>query len=99
MMTKETRTTIELRDIRYVEFECASCHTKLVYPIDKFNHPIFVCNVCPGAKVLIPERGRETDEIKQLINLINRFSGKPEGYIMRFDISGSEGPEGPNANP
>ena len=88
-MTIETRTTVQLKDIKAVEFECATCHTKVVYAMDKFAYPLFVCNVCQPPKTLVPERGKESEDIKQLIYLINRFSGKPEAYVMRFDISDS----------
>jgi hypothetical protein len=86
-MTIETRTTVELSDIRHVEFECLTCHAKYVYPIDKFAYPPFVCGVCQPPKLLIAERGKECEDIKQLIYLINRFFENPEGYAMRFDIS------------
>ena len=87
-MTIETKTTMELKDIKAVEFECATCHTKLVYKIDKFTLPLMFCTVCQ--KVLIPERGKELEDIKQLVYLIKRFSEEEGMYVMRFDITSSK---------
>ena len=84
-MTIETRTTMELKDIKAIEFECATCHTKLTYNIDKFTIPLMFCTVCQ--KALIPERGKELEDIKQLIYLIERFSGEGGMYVMRFDVT------------
>ena len=86
-MTIETRTTMELKDIKAIEFECATCHTKLVYPIGKFTHPLMTCNVCQPPKTLVPERGKELEDIKQLVYLVQRFSGEAGMYVMRFDIT------------
>jgi hypothetical protein len=87
-MTRETRITIEPRDIKAIEFECETCHTKHVYSITKVT-PLTYCNVCQ--KTLIPERGKEIDDIKHLIYLIDRFSVNEKGmYTLRFDISESE---------
>ena len=33
-MTTETRTTIELKDILAIEFECGQCHAKAVWPVN-----------------------------------------------------------------
>ena len=89
-MTIETRTTIELRDIQAVEMECATCHTKVVHSIEKFNQPMMVCYTCQPNKQLIVERSSDHREIVQLVQIINRLSAlKDAPFIMRFDITDS----------
>lgn len=36
-MTTETRTTIELKDILAVEFECPKCHSRVTRPVTEDN--------------------------------------------------------------
>jgi predicted RNA-binding Zn-ribbon protein involved in translation (DUF1610 family) len=45
-MTSETRTTIQLSDIKAVEFECVRCHHRLVRPIGTWQTPVFACPEC-----------------------------------------------------
>ena len=45
-MTSETRTTIQMSDIRGVEFECTQCHAKIVRPITTWNSPLVCCPDC-----------------------------------------------------
>jgi hypothetical protein len=88
-MTIETKTTIEMRDIKTVEFECGTCHTKLVYDIDKFTSPMMFCNVCQPTKTLVADRSTEFQDIRHLIHLINRFAQlDPALFRMRFDVTG-----------
>ncbi len=89
-MTIETRTTIELKDIRAIEFECATCHTKTVYSIDQFTHPVFTCYTCHPSKVLVAERSSDHKSIGSLVDLINQLSKlDPTIFAMRFDITDS----------
>ena len=87
-MTIETRTTMELKDIKAIEFECATCHTKVVYSIDQFSQPVFVCYTCHPSKTLISERSTDHKTIVQLVQLINQLSQLERGvFLMRFDIT------------
>jgi hypothetical protein len=89
-MTIETRTTVELKDIKAIEFECADCHTKVSYPIDKFAHPVSICYTCHPSKLLIAERSTEHKGIVELVRLINQLSElEPKILVMRFDTTGS----------
>jgi hypothetical protein len=89
-MTIETRTTMELKDIKAIEFECATCHTKVVYSIEKFSDPVFTCYTCRPSKPLIAERSTDHKAIVQLVQLINQLSElEPGVFVMRFDITDS----------
>lgn len=88
-MTIKTVTTIELKDIKSVEFECDKCHTKVVYAIDKFNHPMSLCNVCkPNIQFFLPD-GKEDKALINLVSLVRECSKLSAGLTMRFQIMDS----------
>jgi hypothetical protein len=87
-MTIETRTTIELKDIKAIEFECSECHTKVVYDVGQFTQPLLKCYTCNPARQLIAERSTDHKAIGGLVELINQLSQlDPKVFVMRFDIT------------
>jgi hypothetical protein len=91
-MTIETRTTIQLKDIKGIEFECEECHGKIVFAIDNFKNPPVVCSCCrDGKQWLIPE-SQDFLDLKQLGHIIQWFSSKaPERFTMRLEIATNGG--------
>lgn len=86
-MTIETITSIELKDIAAVEFECGTCHTKIIYPIEKFLHPAAACNVCQPQKQFVIHGSSEFADYIKLGELIRRFSKTdPNLFRMRFEL-------------
>jgi hypothetical protein len=86
-MTIETKTTIEMRDIKTVEFECGTCHTKVVYDIEKFTVPMMICYTCHPSKTLVAERSSDDQDIRCLIHMIQKFSKlDPSTFRMRFSV-------------
>jgi DNA replicative helicase MCM subunit Mcm2 (Cdc46/Mcm family) len=45
-MTVETRTTMQLSDIKAIEFECTHCHAKRIFQIRNFDTPPLNCGSC-----------------------------------------------------
>jgi hypothetical protein len=86
-MTSKTTTTIGLSDIKAVEFECATCHMKVAYPIEKYSHPMMLCNVCQPSRSFIVQNSQEHRDLLALGDLIRRLSQMNVGMIVRFEIS------------
>lgn len=87
-MTVKTLTSIELGDIKTIEFECGKCHTRTAFPIEKFRYPVTVCNVCEPDRQLLIDGGEELSGIVKLGQLIQRLSRLDrERFIMRFEIA------------
>jgi len=85
-MTIKTVTTIELKDVKSIEFECDNCHTKVAYAIGKFNHPMSMCNVCQPSRQFFLPNSKEDVEIRNLASLLRACSTLPAGLTMRFQI-------------
>ena len=86
-MTVEMKTAIELSDIKAIEFECANCRTKLVFPVSRFKHPPTNCGHCDAKQWLIPG-SVEFEELQRLGQAIQRFANKDTGgFIMRLEIT------------
>lgn len=45
-MTTETRTTIQLSDLKGIEFECVKCHARAMRPVGVWQFPLAVCPEC-----------------------------------------------------
>ena len=87
-MTFKTVITIELKDIKAIEFECGACHTKVVYPIEKFSQPLMTCNVCQPNKQFFVHGGQDVLDLMKMVKTMHRFSDADMGgLVMRFDIT------------
>jgi DNA replicative helicase MCM subunit Mcm2 (Cdc46/Mcm family) len=85
-MTIETRTTLELKDIRAIEFECNTCHTKTVYPIAKYGNPPTHCSHCTEGRQWIVTGSEEWEELSKLGKTIQGAS-KSAGFTLRLEIA------------
>lgn len=87
-MTIKTITTVEFGDIRSIEFECGTCHAKTTFPIEKFRHPIVMCNVCEPDKQLLIPGSEEFAEITSLGRIIQRLSKMERGrLVIRLEVT------------
>jgi DNA replicative helicase MCM subunit Mcm2 (Cdc46/Mcm family) len=88
-MTIETRTTLDFKDIRGIEFECSMCHSKVLIPVEKFKEPLTRCSVCGerGTQWLV-HGSADFEDIQNLIRTIRRLYDRPsEGFQMRFEVA------------
>jgi hypothetical protein len=94
-MTRETRTIIDLGDIKTVEIECTKCGNRLVRPAGA----IWPQNIisCPGGcgAAWMPYRDSLNalrDAIFQLKNFSTLLPSQGNGppFIVRLEISGDE---------
>ena len=84
-MTVETKTTIQLSDIKTIEFECAKCHTVTSYPLELAKQAQGSC--ANGCGEWMPYAGDTYKSITQLIDLVKRFgNATSEPYTLRFGI-------------
>lgn len=88
-MTVETKTTIELGDIKAVEFECADCGSKAVLPIAKLATPPMRCSFCQKDTQWLAPGGRDYSDIVTLGRLIGWFSSgeKPKAFSLRLHVT------------
>lgn len=87
-MTIKTVTSIELGDIKTIEFECGTCHPKFAYKIEKFSRPPLVCIACQPNKHLFTEE--DLTDLTHLVEIVKRFSkmGR-DRFTLRFEITES----------
>jgi hypothetical protein len=85
-MTVETRTTIELGDVKAVEFECSNCHVKTIVPLNKFKQPPISCRGCNSEQWFVPG-SEDFNDLIQMVRSMERFSKPNKLFSMRFDIS------------
>jgi hypothetical protein len=70
----KTTLSLELRKIKAIEFECSTFHTKVVYLIEKYTHPIAMCNVCQPPKQFIVPNNQESKDLIMLGELVRTLS-------------------------
>ena len=83
-MTIETRTTLELKDIRAIEFECNACHTKTLYSVAKYTQPPTHCPHCTEGRQWIIPGSEEWEGLANLGKVIRR--SKSELFTLRLEI-------------
>jgi uncharacterized C2H2 Zn-finger protein len=72
-VTFETRTTIEIRDIVAVEFECPRCHAKMNIPLNAENIVPLKCN--RGCEPQwYHDNGLEYKDLQKLFELLKQYS-------------------------
>lgn len=86
-MTIKTITSIELSDVQAVEFECEGCHSKVSYPLDKFTHPLTICNTCKPERQFIVYGSTEFAEWIKFVELLKRFSKKNSNFAFRLELT------------
>ena len=93
-MTSEVRTTIQLSDIRTVEFECLHCHSRIVRPVGGTQPLMLGCPECGDNWAHY--RG-DMEVLTRLASQLAKLSGiddpKNEApFIVRFEISTDKKP-------
>lgn len=86
-MTVKTVTTIELKDIALVEFECKGCQTRVSYPLDKFTHPVTACKVCKDQRQFIVHGSSEYAEWTKFAELLKRFAQENSNFTFRLELA------------
>jgi len=85
-MTVETKTTLELKDIKAIEFECANCHAKTVFPVAKYENPPTRCASCESPQWLIPG-SEEWEGLNRLGKTIRKISeSRQPSFTLRLEI-------------
>ena len=89
-MTFETRTTINLEDIRAIEYECTKCHSRSVRLLDDKHTVASGCNNCNNR--WLADGSQEHEDLKTLLNVLRNFrkSSVNTHVTIRLDISGTE---------
>jgi hypothetical protein len=87
-MTVETSATMELGDIKTIEFECIKCHTRIVYPIESYLHPPTRCSACENAEQWLIHGAEDWADLERLGQILKRFSKTGKGrFALRLGIS------------
>jgi hypothetical protein len=87
-MTVKTVTSVQLKDIKAVEFECGTCHTKVSYSIDRFQTPVATCNVCQPQKQFMVYGSTEYAEWVKFGELVRRFAKTDDNiFTVRFELA------------
>jgi DNA replicative helicase MCM subunit Mcm2 (Cdc46/Mcm family) len=87
-MTSESRMTIQLSDLKAIEFECTNCHHRLVRPIGVWQSNWDSC----------PDCGSIWSHYRHTMNFLAQFSSQvaktkeidnqnDSPYIVRFEIT------------
>lgn len=94
-MTIETKTTIQLSDVKAIEFWCKSCSRMVSYPIGSARNPPFKCE-CLGSPQWMGVGDNTYRDLTMLISLIQRY-GQTNGeqFFLRFEVDSA--PEKPKS--
>ena len=87
-MTIEIRTTIEMKDVLSLEFECSKCHAKISFPVGTFDAAPIRCTACgdKGEQWIIPGSG-EWEDLKRLGQIVRWYSAeKPSPFRLRLEL-------------
>jgi predicted RNA-binding Zn-ribbon protein involved in translation (DUF1610 family) len=80
-MTSETRTTIQLSDLKAIEFECTNCHHRLVRPLGAWKSYWDSC----------PECGNNWIHYKATMDFLGAFASQA-AKISAIDTQGDKAP-------
>ena len=87
-MTIETKTTIQLSDIKAIEFECKNCHRIALSPIAVATTPPYYCE-CHVPPEWMPQGGDMYQRIKNLIGLVQQLAqANNEPFAIRLVVDG-----------
>jgi hypothetical protein len=87
-MTSEIRTTIQLSDIKAVEFECQQCHCRIVRPMGGTQPLVLGCPEC--GTTWAQYRGNMEILVRMFSQLpkVSAFDSEPEApFIVRLEIN------------
>ena len=89
-MTIETKMTIQLSDVKAIEFECNNCHRVVTLPLAVAKEPPAQCE-CKGPQWM-PYGGSMYSDLSGLMHLIGKFGNiDNEPFTMRFIVAGPSG--------
>ena len=89
-MTIETKTTIQLNDVKAVEFECKNCHRITIVPIQVAKSIPISCQ-CESPHWM-SVNGEMHQGLIRLMELLGRFGeANREPFSSRFVIDGTSG--------
>lgn len=89
-MAIEIKQTVQFGNIEAIEFECAICHTKIVYPVGRLVRPPINCFNCEEheAKQWLIPGNPEYQDILALARLIQSPKTVENGrFVMRLVIA------------
>lgn len=87
-MTIETKTTVQLSDIRTVEFECKKCHSISSWPLEIAREVPVKCHC--DSEQWMAYGGDQYAAMARLLMLMQRFStANNEPFVMRFGLAAS----------
>jgi hypothetical protein len=87
-MTNETRTTIQLSDIKAIEFECSACHCRIVRPVGGLQPKLLAC---PECGITWAQFERTMDFLSRTVSQLAKVAevDKPENqspFVVRFEL-------------
>lgn len=86
-MTIETKATIQLGDVKSIEFECKNCHCLMTWPIETARQPPSECCGC-GVQFMNASDG-SFRRLMELLSMIKDFSAaKSLPFALRLCIEG-----------
>ncbi len=87
-MTSEVRTTIQLSDLKAVEFECTQCHARIVRPIGVWSSPLLCCPECGMTwehyRATMDFLAKTSSQIAKTAAIDDPKSDSP--FIVRFEL-------------
>lgn len=88
-MTNETRTTIQLSDVKAVEIECVKCHSRIVRPVGVWLSRL---DCCPDCGVTWVHYRGTIDFLAGMASQIAKIAeiDKPENqapFVVRLEIA------------
>jgi hypothetical protein len=88
-MTTETRTTIQLSDLKAVEIECTSCHSRIARPIGTLLSPALGCPECNSNwtqfRGTLEFLAKFTSQIAKVAAIDDPKNDAP--FVVRFEIA------------
>jgi len=85
-MTTETRVVFDLKDIKTIQFECKTCHSRFVCAPEKWNAMPLYCGNCK--EPLLTEGTTQHQSIvylrESLLNLLKFY--QESKLVVRFEI-------------
>jgi hypothetical protein len=95
-MTAEQRTFIEAKDILAIEFGCATCGTRVRYPLTEVQPNQFKSRQhnCPNCRegLLAPfAESPEVNRVADLIEVLQRLAANPSKAIIRLEVTNLSG--------
>ena len=93
-MTSEIRTTIQLSDLKSVEFECTQCHARIVRPVGAWHTPLLCCPECGVAwnhyRGTMDFLANMSSQVAKISSIDTPANESP--FIVRFEINTDKKP-------